>query len=105
MAEQPSTTIAELAHHGVEATHAIRFDLNHNAMKVLDLTNPETAAAWRYSGGKISPATKEVGALAKGEGFNVIRFYSERNSGGINNAILTDFDDILKPMFVTPVKP
>ena len=105
VAEQPGTTIAELAHHGVDATHGIRFDLNANAMKVLDLTNPEIAGAWRYKGGPISSATQKIGVQAQEQGFNVIRFYSERADSGINNAVLDNFNEILRPVSVTPVKP
>lgn len=105
VAEQPGTTLDELAHHGANATQGIRYELNPEAMKVLDLTKPEVAAAWGYKGGPITPATQSIGIKAQEQGFNVIRFYSERSPGGVNNAVLDDFDQILKPVFVTPVMP
>jgi RES domain len=105
VAEQPGTTIAELAHHGVDATHGIRYSVNTDAMKVLDLTNPTTAAEWGYRGGPISSSTQSIGTLAQEKGFNAIRFNSERASGGVNMAVLDDFNEILKPISVSPVKP
>lgn len=105
VAEEPGTTVAELAHHGVDATHGIRFELNTETMKVLDLTDSEVARIWGYNGGPISSSTQSIGVKAQEEGFNVIRFYSERSNGGVNNAVLDDFNEILKPVIVTPVKP
>ena len=74
-------------------------------MNVLDLTDPEIARTWGYNGGPISSETKMIGAQAQNEGFNVIRFPSERANGGVNNAILDNFNEILKPINVSPVKP
>lgn len=105
VAEQPGTTISELAHHGVDATHGIRFELNASAMNVLDLTNPKIAGAWGYKGGPISSTTQQIGVQAQEQGFNVIRFYSERSNSGINNAVLDNFNQILRPVSVAPVKP
>lgn len=70
-------------------------------MNVLVLTDPIVASAWNYKGGPISSATQEIGWLAREQGFNAIRFFSER----VNNAILDDFNVILKPINVSPVKP
>ncbi|MFY9476260.1 MAG: RES family NAD+ phosphorylase [Aquabacterium sp.] len=105
VAEPPGTTLDELAHHGAKATQGIRYELNPDAVKVLDLTKPDVAAAWGYKGGPITPATQSIGIKAQEQGFNVIRFYSERSAGGVNNAVLDDFSQILKPVFVTPVVP
>ncbi|MDT4802005.1 hypothetical protein FQZ97_347200 [compost metagenome] len=105
VAEQPGTTIAELVHHGVDATHGIRFSVNVDAMKVLDLTNPEVAATWGYRGGPISSSTQAIGLLAQEHGFNAIRFYSERANGGVNIAVMDNFNEVLKPVIVIPVKP
>lgn len=74
-------------------------------MKILDLTDAQVAADWNYKGGVISSTTQSIGIHAQEQGFNVIRFYSERANGGINNAILDDFNEILKPIIITPVKP
>ena len=71
----------------------------------MDLTDPDTAKAWNYNGGPISSTTQEIGVKASEQGFNVIRYYSERDFGGINNAILDNFDGLLTPQFVSPAKP
>ncbi len=105
VAEQPDTTLAELAHHNVDPSTAIRFSTNNDAMNVLDLTDPETAAAWNYTGGPITPATQEMGTQASTQGYNAIRFYSERAPGTANYAILDDYNEILIPVAVSPAKP
>jgi len=105
VAERPGTTLKELAHHGASSTHGIRFDFNTSKAKTLDLTSPDVAKAWNYNGGPISSATQQIGAKARDQGFNVIRFKSERDLGGVNNAILDNFDDLLIPQFVSPTKP
>lgn len=106
VAEQPGTTLAELSHHGIDATHGIRYELNRDAMKVLDLTDPNVARSFSYKGGPITAETQAIGLQAQEQGFNVIRFYSERakDSGGINNAVLDNFNEILRPVLVAPVK-
>jgi len=104
VAEEPGTTLAELMHHGIHPTHAIRFSMNSDAMRVLDLTNPNVAAKYGYTGGPITSQTQAIGGAARRDGFNVIRFYSERDIGKINNAVLEDFNEILKPQIVTPVE-
>lgn len=71
----------------------------------MDLTDSDTAKAWNYNGGPISSTTQEIGNKASEQGFNVIRYNSERDVGGINNAILDDFDKLLTPQFVSPTKP
>lgn len=103
--EKPGTTFAELAHHGASPTHGIRFEFNSSNANILDLTDPDTAKAWNYNGGPISSTTQEIGVKASEQGFNVIRYYSERDFGGINNAILDNFDGLLTPQFVSPAKP
>ena len=74
-------------------------------MNVLDLTDSKVANAWGYNGGPISSATQAIGAEARLQGFDVIRFYSERAPGAVNYAILDNYDKILEPVMVTPVKP
>jgi RES domain-containing protein len=105
VAEQPDTALAELAHHGADPSMAIRFSMNNDAANVLDLTNPDIAAAWGYAGGPITPATQAIGSQASEQGYNVIRFYSQRAPGEVNYAILDDFNDILTPAAVSPAKP
>lgn len=103
IAEESGTALAELAHDGATATHGIRFSVNTSKLKVLDLTDPAVAAAWGYKGGPISSATQAMGAKAKAQGFNAIRFKSLRGPGN-NLSILDDFNDILKPQMVSPAQ-
>jgi hypothetical protein len=64
------------------------------------------------NGGDLQGALKAaiVGGLmdtadAASQGFNAIRYSSERAAGGTNVAIINDFNKILKPVMVTPVAP
>jgi hypothetical protein len=74
-------------------------------MNVLDLTDSRVANAWGYNGGPISSTTQAIGADARLQGFNVIRYYSERAPGAVNHAVIDNYNQILKPVMVTPVKP
>jgi len=56
-------------------------------------------------GGPISSTTQKIGTDAAANGFNAIRYFSERASGGTNMAIINDFNKILKPVMATPVAP
>lgn len=104
--EDSATIIAEMEHYGLDPSHAIRYSINSDAAKVLDLTDPSIAKAWGYTGGEITDATKAIGTMAKEQGYNVIRFTSERSvAGGINNAIIADWDKVLTPQMIVPVKP
>jgi filamentous hemagglutinin len=102
VAEQPETSLAEMAHYSVDPSTGIRFEVNQGALNVLDLTNPDIAATWGYSGGPITSATQQIGADAAAQGYNAIRYFSERAVGGTNMAVLGDFNQILKPVMVTP---
>ncbi len=102
VAEKPGTTLAELAHHGITPSHGIRYEFDSNNARILDFTDQNVANAWSYIGGPISSVTQQIGVEARQQGFNVIRFYSERSSGGINNAILDDFNELLTPQFISP---
>jgi filamentous hemagglutinin len=79
--------------------------VDQSALNVLDLTNPELAAKYGYSGGPISSATQAIGNQASASGYNAIRYFSERVSGGTNLAILDNYNDILHPIMVTPTAP
>ncbi|MCU7647287.1 RES family NAD+ phosphorylase [Pseudomonas aestus] len=103
--ESPSTPLAEMAHHGVKPTHGIRFNVDASKAKVLDLTDPAVAKEWGYNGGPITSKTQQIGMDAKDQGYNVIRFGSERDPGGVNQAVLDNFNEILTPQIVTPVEP
>ena len=104
VAEEPETAIAEMLHHGIDPTTGIRFKMNASAMKVLDLTDSKIAESYGYKGGPITDKTRAIGEAALKNGYNVIRYRSERNPTGINNAVISDFNEILKPQIVTPIK-
>lgn len=103
--EKPGTPLAELAHHNAVPTHGIRYNVNTSKTKVLDLTDPKVASKWGYDGGPISSKTKQIGIDARDQGYNVIRFNSERDPGGVNLAVLDNFNEILTPQMITPVDP
>jgi hypothetical protein len=77
--------------------------LDLSGVRVLDLTNPATAARVGYSGGPITSATQAIGAKALKDGFAAIKFPSLRGPGA-NFAILKDFNKILRPQMVSPAK-
>jgi filamentous hemagglutinin len=105
VAEQPTTSIAEMNHYGVDPTTGIRFSIDMSKAKVLDLTDPGIAKQWGYTGtgGEKSVQMQKIGVDAKANGYNVIRFNSERAAGGTNFAVLDNFNQVLKPQMVTPV--
>lgn len=43
VAELAETALAELAHHGAQATQGIRFKIDYSAARILDLTDLATA--------------------------------------------------------------
>lgn len=94
-----------MGHYGIDPTTGIRFTINQNELKLLDLTNQNVATTWGYKGGPISSTTQQIGADAASQGFNAVRYFSERAAGGTNMAIINDFNKILKPVMVTPVAP
>ncbi len=104
VSEDAETALAEMKHYGIQPTHVIRFLMNHSAMSVLDLTEPDVAAKYDYVGGAISSVTQAIGAAARRDGYNVVHFHSERAAGKSNHAILEDYNQILKPQIVTPVE-
>ncbi len=98
------TIIAELAEHGNKAQYAISYDMNLSGQRVLDLTNPQVASQWEYAARLTSTdACKDIGALARAQDYNVIKYESYRGDG-TNYVIYNNFDDILIPQIVTPVK-
>lgn len=105
VAEQPGTTLAELAHHGATASTGIRFSIDRNAAQMLDFTNPAVADAWDYHGGPITPETQALAETAMRQGYNAIRFPSERALGGVNIAVLDNHNQILRPEMVAPATP
>jgi hypothetical protein len=103
VAEHADTSLAEMAHHQAVPTHGIRFQWDASKARVLDLTDPATAAKYGYTGGPITDATKAIGTRALDEGFNAIRYPSLRGQSN-NIAVLKDFDALLKPQMITPIR-
>ncbi len=101
ISDDAGTTLAELAHHGVKGSHTIRYNLNLSKANVLDFTNPSVAKAWGYTGGNISPATREIGERAIDAGFDVIKYPSLRGAG-TNYGVLSNFDKLLSPQMISP---
>jgi hypothetical protein len=103
VAEKPETALAEMGHYNVRPTHGVRFQLDMSKARVLDLTDPATAAKFGYVGGEKSALTRAIGTRALQEGYNAIRFPSVRDPSGNNIAVINDFNTILKPQIVTPI--
>ena len=75
-----------------------------SGQKVLDLTNPEIAAQWDYVSQLTSTeACQDIGIIAKTQGYSVIEFQSYRGNG-VNYVIYNNFESILEPRIVTPIK-
>jgi hypothetical protein len=104
VAEKPDVALAELSHHGLTPTHGIRYSVDSQKLRVLDLTDPSVAAKYGYKGGKNSPNTQALGPRAIQDGYNAIRFASERGDGN-NLAVLKDFNEVLKPEMISPISP
>ena len=103
VAADGNTTVAELAYHGTDATYSIRYDMNLNGQKVLDLTDTNIAKQWNYSQGKSSILEcHSIAETALDEGYTVIKVQSYRDNG-INYIIYDNFDEILQPQMVTPI--
>ncbi len=51
-----NTTVAELAYYGMDAKYSIRYDMNLEGQKVLDLTNSKIASEWGF----LQPLLKAV---------------------------------------------
>jgi RHS repeat-associated protein len=103
LAERGETAVAEVAYHGSEATHLIRFQLNVNKARVLDFTDPAIASRWGYVGGNDYALSQAAAARARASGFNTIKYPSLRGPGS-NYAVLDDFDELLKAQMVTPAR-
>jgi len=100
--EQVGTTLLELSAHNATGSHTIRYALDLNKAKVLDLTEFSTAAEWGYAGGGISTATQSIGAKAFDAGYSVVKFPSVRGPGS-NYAVIGNFEELLKAHMIFPV--
>jgi hypothetical protein len=103
VAEKGDTAIREVAHHGNEATHIIRYELDVSKAKVLDLSDPRVAKKWSYRADEGYEESKVIAEKAKQDGYNVIKYKSLRGEGN-NYAVVNDFEELLKPEMVTPAK-
>jgi hypothetical protein len=99
----PATTHAELAHHGAPFVGWIAFHPPPSTTRVLGLTNSALAQSVDYFGGPITPHTQQIGANAATNGFDAIKYYSERNPGATAYAFLNQA--FLKPAIVTTHQP
>ena len=84
----------------------IRFDLNYNPQKFLDLSNPSTRKAWGYDKDTSNyDLTKQIAERAREAGFIGIKFPSTKGAGN-NYAIfeIEDYSEVLKPSGVSPGK-
>ena len=103
VAADGKTTVAELAYHGTDAKYSIRYDMNLEGQKVLDLTDPKIASEWGFLKGESSLLEcQNIAEIALDEGYNVIKVNSYRDAG-INYVIYDNFDEILQPQMVTPI--
>ena len=103
VAADGNTTVAELAYHGTDAKYSIRYDMNLEGQKVLDLTAPKVASEWGFLQGESSLLEcQNIAEIALDEGYNVIKVQSYRDAG-INYVIYGNFDEILQPQMVTPI--
>jgi hypothetical protein len=103
-AELPETALAEVAHHGVVPTTGIRFELNLEEARILDLGDAAVADRYGYLAPDVADdATRSIGSQAVADGYNTIRFPSLRGEGS-NYAVLDDFDTVLSPQMITPVE-
>jgi RHS repeat-associated protein len=102
VAEQGTTAVGEVLHHGNSATHVIRYELDVSAAKVLDLTDPTQAGVWGYTGGEKYAGSQAIAHKAKELGYDVIKYKSLRGEGD-NYAVLGNFDALLRPQMVVPV--
>ncbi len=99
-----ATIVAELAEHGNVAEYAIRYDVNFTGQNVLDLTDVNVARTWGFESGVTSTeACQQIGNIAQSNGYSSIIFQSYRGTG-TNYAIFDNFNEILNPMMVTPIK-
>ena len=99
VSEIPDTSLYELSHYNVQASHTIRYTINSDKIKILDLSNEKIAAEWKYKGGEKQQDYIKMGEQAKKQGYNAIKFPSERGPGE-NIVVLKDFHEILQPKMV-----
>lgn len=103
VAEKGETAVAEIAYHGGTPTHVIKYELDLSSATVLDLTDAAVSSKYGYTAGNGYVQSQQIATQALQEGYNVIKFSSVRGSGD-NYAVFAEFDQLLTPIFVAPVK-
>lgn len=101
--EDPETGVAELKHHGMNITHILRYKINLEQAKVLDLTSSEIARNWEYLSPHSLNNSQKIALMAKKKGYDVIKFRSLRDKG-INYAVFKNFQNILSPEMIAPIE-
>ena len=103
VATNGSTAVAEVAAHGSDARHVIRFNIDLNSAKILDLTDSKVAKHWGFSRDAGYAAHQALSEKALAEGYQAIMFDSFQ-SNGKNLALLENFDFMrwLEPQMVSP---
>jgi RHS repeat-associated protein len=101
VAEYGETAVNEVAAHGSSYTYVIRYNMNLNGQRVLDLTKPNVAQAWGYNSRLNYEATQAIAQRASKQGYSVIG-YPAVQGVGTNFAVLRNFTEILRPMGVAP---
>lgn len=99
VADDPTTAALEAkhAHSKFNRFYGKQFKINNGSVRILDLTDPEIAEEYGYIDGDITEETKAIGEKAKSEGYNTIKFKSQRGSG-INYAVIDEHNELLTPM-------
>jgi RHS repeat-associated protein len=85
-------------------THVIRFRFDLGKARVLKLTDPEVAKSVGYVRNEAARAAHQaIARRARELGYNVIEYESYQSPGTINYAVLSDFDELLTPVMVSPI--
>ena len=104
VADQTMTAEAEVKYHGGVPKYIVRFKVDLSKARILDLTDPATAAEWGYVQAGTFEEHQPIGARAREAGYNVIKYPSLRGPGD-NYAVLADFKELLVPQSFYAVKP
>lgn len=75
VATEPETSIAEVTNSQSVVGYGIRFTFNSGVANILDLTDPEIAAQFDYTGSEnVTNATRQIGPQALDLGYDAIMF-------------------------------
>ncbi len=127
VAQEAETAIVEVTYHGgnMAESSVIRFSMDNSKLKVLDLTDPNIAKAWKYDealkyendvvkgvikANNLSKYDKtiELANRAREQGYNAIKFHSQR-ADGINMVIYETSEipvnSVFTPEMIMPATP